>query len=236
MRLSRNLFDVGILTQQRESMLAFWRDELGLPVTQAINPVEGVFQYKLDLKGAVLKLNCVAMALPTNNPVNGLRLLLIADERVDTPRHLKDPDGNRVCLVPPGYMGIHTFGVHFSVSDEAAFAHFYGEVCQLRKIRDRTYDFAGATISFSWSPDVVAHADTTGAGFYYLTFQVMDASEAHAALCRRGAVEVQPVSAGHTTTSSIISFIRDPDGNKIEISQRPDLVAAALRQSPRETP
>ncbi|MEM8496563.1 MAG: VOC family protein [Pseudomonadota bacterium] len=224
MQLSRALFDVGILTQQREAMLAFWHDKLGLAITQELYPVNGVAQYKLDLKGAVLKLNCVDVDLPANNLDNGLRLLLIADGRVEAPRQLKDPDGNRVCLIPPGYRGIDRFAVHFSVSNERSFDHFYGHICQLPKIADRTYDCAGAAISFSWSPDVQANVDTTGIGYYYLTFQALDAAAEHKALCERGAVEDQPVSDSHTTTGSIISFILDPDGNKIELSQREDLV------------
>ena len=38
----------------------------------------------------------------------------------------------------------------------------------------------------------------------------------------------RPASGGHTTTGSTISCILDPDGNRMEISQRPDLVAAAV--------
>ncbi|MEH6584742.1 MAG: VOC family protein [Halioglobus sp.] len=224
MQLARKYFDVGLLTQQREAMLAFWRDEIGLVVTEELNPVEGVFQYKLDLKGAVLKLNCVDMDLPTNNTLNGLRLLMIADSRVASPRHLRDPDGNLVCLVPPGYSGIQTFGVHFTVSDEQAFGRFYRDTLELPAIAERTYDLGGAAISYGWSPDVVAGADTTGVGYYYLTIQVMDAAATHSQLCARGAVEDQPIGGQHTSTASIISFILDPDGNKIEISQRPDLV------------
>lgn len=44
-QLSRNYFDVGLLTQQREAMLAFWRGDIGLVVTEELNPVEGVFQF-----------------------------------------------------------------------------------------------------------------------------------------------------------------------------------------------
>lgn len=67
-----------------------------------------------------------------------------------------------------------------------------------------------------------------GVGYGYLTLQVMDAPKAHALVCGRGATEERPASSAHTTTDSTISFILDPDGNRIEISQRPDLVAAAL--------
>ncbi len=154
-------------------------------------------------------------------------MLLLASDAVNSPVHLKDPDGNLVCLVPPGHEGIKTFGVHYAVSDEAAFHRFYRDVLQLEQLGERSYEMGGAQISFAWSPDVVAGADTTGVGYNYLTFQVMNAAATHAMLCERGAIEEQPVSSSHTATDSVISFIRDPDGNRIEISQRPDLVAAA---------
>ena len=224
--LSRQCFDIGLLTQQRDAMLTFWRDVIGLAVTQELNPAEGVVQYKLDLKGAVLKLNCVDMELPKNNALNGLRLLIIADVDVSSPRHMKDPDGNLVCLVPPGYFNIQTFSAHFAVSDEAAFEHFYRDVLQLQQVEERAYDLGGAVISYGWSPDVVAGADTTGPGYHYLTIQVIDAAATHSRLCARGAVEDQAIGGQGISTDSIISFIRDPDGNKIEISQRPDLVAS----------
>jgi hypothetical protein len=45
MKVSRPLFDVGVLTNQREAMLEFWRDEIGFPVERELHPVEGVMQY-----------------------------------------------------------------------------------------------------------------------------------------------------------------------------------------------
>jgi catechol 2,3-dioxygenase-like lactoylglutathione lyase family enzyme len=225
MELSRQLFDVGIITSSRESMLNFWRDEMGLPVERELSPHEAVVQYKLALKGAVLKLNCVKRELP-RGAMAGLRMLIVADPETEQPRHLRDPDGNLVCLVPSGYRGIESFGMHYAVSDEDAFRRFFGDVLQLPLIDDRMYDFGGATLSFAWSPDVVRGAETFG-GYHYLTFQVMDVVKAHAELLSRGAREEKPPSTEHTTTDSSISFILDPDGNSIEISQRPDLVALA---------
>ena len=231
MKVSRRLFDVGVITNQREAMLEFWRDEIGFPVERELHPVEGVMQYKLTMMGAVFKLNCLERELPRRAGLGGVRMLLLADPSTDRPRHLHDPDGNLVCVVPPGYRGINTFGVHFAVSDEAAFAHFFGDVLALPKIGDRMYDFEGATISFAWSPDAVPGPDPSGngTGYLYLTLQVMDVEAAHAEVVGRGAIEARPPSTEHTTTDSNISFIVDPDGNQIEISQRPDLVAAALR-------
>jgi catechol 2,3-dioxygenase-like lactoylglutathione lyase family enzyme len=161
----------------------------------------------------------------------GTRLLILADPAVAAPVHCCGPDGDPVWLVPPGTHGIESFGVHQAVSDEAAFHRFYGDVLGLPEVSDRAYDFAGSTISFSWSPDAAPAAERASAGYNYLTFQVMDTVAAHEALLARGAVEEQPPSSAHTTTDSTISFILDPDGNRIEISARPDLIATAAATS-----
>jgi catechol 2,3-dioxygenase-like lactoylglutathione lyase family enzyme len=228
LRLSRPKFDVGLLTNRGDQMLEFWKEEIGLSVERTLEPVPGVIQHKLALHGAVLKLNCVDMPLPPRGPLSGLRMLLLADPSVDVAQHLRDPDGTQLCFVPPGMAGVDTYGVHLAVSEERSFHRFYQNVLGLGAVGERTYDFAGATISFAWSPDVIRRQDQGSVGFSYLTFQVMDVFEAHDLLCRRGAEEERAPSGSHTQTDSTISFILDPDGNRIEISQRPDLVAAAL--------
>jgi catechol 2,3-dioxygenase-like lactoylglutathione lyase family enzyme len=225
--LSRGKFDVGLLTNQDQRMLEFWRDELGLPVERTLHPVPGVTQHKLTLQGAVLKLNCVDTPLQPRGTLSGLRTLLIADPAAEHIQHLRDPDGNLVCLVPPGWRDIDTFGVHLGVSDEAVFDDFLGRILGFSAVGDRRYDIGGATLSFSWCPDVMPGASGASAGYGYLTLQVMDVVKAHALVCGRGATEEHPASMAHTATDSTISFIFDPDGNRIEISQRPDLVAAA---------
>lgn len=58
-------------------------------------------------------------------------------------------------------------------------------------------------------------------GFRYLTVQVWDCDAEHAALLALGAEEGRPPATLGTTAR--ISFIRDPDGNWIEVSQRASL-------------
>jgi catechol 2,3-dioxygenase-like lactoylglutathione lyase family enzyme len=227
--LARGLVDVGLMTNQTHEMLRFWCDEVGLAVERTLQPVPGVTQHKLTMHGAVLKLNCLDAPLPTRARLGGLRMLILAAADVDGPTHLRDPDGNQLCLVPPGFGHVTTLGVHFAVSDEPAFHDFFARTLGLPRLGERTYDFAGAALSFAWSPDVVPAGPATSAGFGYLTFQVMDVAAAHAQVCGRGAVEERPPSDAHTSSDASISFIHDPDGNRIELSQRPDLVAAANR-------
>lgn len=225
--LARDKFDVGLLTDAGDAMLRFWTGGLGLPVVLTMEPVPGVVQHKLDLHGAVLKVNVIAAGLPREGRLGGLRVLRVVVDGIDAPTHRRDPDGNVVELLPPGG-ALRTFGAHFAVSDEEAAARFYGDVLRLERIGDRTYDLAGADLSFSWSPDVIPGVHGGGPGYGYLTIQVMDVHAAHALLVERGATELQAPSDTAFAGGSSVSFVADPDGNRIEISQRPDLVAAAL--------
>jgi hypothetical protein len=55
----------------------------------------------------------------------------------------------------------------------------------------------------------------------------MDVVAAHALVGGRGAHEVMAPSDSAYAGGSSVSFIADPDGNLIELSERPDLVRAA---------
>jgi lactoylglutathione lyase len=58
-------------------------------------------------------------------------------------------------------------------------------------------------------------------GYRYLTVQVRNCDAEHAGIVARGGAEGRaPVTLG---TTARISFVRDPDGNWIEISQRASL-------------
>ena len=66
-----------------------------------------------------------------------------------------------------------------------------------------------------------------GIGFRYLTIQVFDVVGEHRALLARGASEgFAPRRLGDVAA---ISFVRDPDGNWIEISQRKSITGSLER-------
>jgi len=61
-------------------------------------------------------------------------------------------------------------------------------------------------------------------GFRYITIQVRDCDAEHRRMLAAGAAEgAPPFTLG---TVARISFIRDPDGNWVEISQRASLTGA----------
>jgi predicted enzyme related to lactoylglutathione lyase len=61
----------------------------------------------------------------------------------------------------------------------------------------------------------------TAKGYRYVTIQVRDVDREHAGILARGGAEGRgPLTLGKLAR---ISFVRDPDGNWIEISQRASL-------------
>lgn len=72
--------------------------------------------------------------------------------------------------------------------------------------------------------DASAEHAPEGTGFRYLTVQVFDVRGEHQRLCDEGWSQVRPpVRLGDTAA---ISFVRDPDGVLLEVSQRASLTGA----------
>ena len=76
------------------------------------------------------------------------------------------------------------------------------------------------------SPTLVSAGAMKARGFRYITIQVRDCDAEHARLLRAGAVEGHPPTTLGTTAR--VSFVRDPDGNWIEISERASLTGASV--------
>ena len=133
MKLAKDCIDVGVQTNQRDAMLTFWGDEIGLPFEELLKVGGGTHQLRHGLNGAVFKLNHVRDPLPDNG-ATGYAELLIAREELAEPRSLADPDGNRVTLVPPGYRGITSVGIRMQVRSPDAFRRFYGETLGLEAV------------------------------------------------------------------------------------------------------
>ena len=124
MRLARAAFDVGLITTDIDPMIAFWHRERRLPIERIFEPTPGVTQYKLTMHGAVMKVNHVAGGASQAPRLGAVRLLRFVDDEIAEARHLRDPDGNLVQLVPPGG-DLSTFAVHLAVSDERTADEFY---------------------------------------------------------------------------------------------------------------
>ncbi len=223
MKLAKQHIDLGLFTNDAEAMLAFWQREVGLPFEETLPLGGGVRQHRHAMNGSVLKLNDARDPL-NDAPPSGYRELIIARDGIDAPRDLLDPDGNRVVLASPSADGIVGIEVRMAVRDEAAFAAFFGEALQLERVRERTYRCGDSLITFAAAADAVRTEPMRARGYRYLTIQVWDVDDEHRGIVERAGDEGRPpVTLG---TTARVSFVRDPDGNWIEISQRASLTGS----------
>jgi lactoylglutathione lyase len=222
-RLAKPCVDVGILTNRGDAQLAFWQREVGLPFEEKLVVARGFVQMRHGMHGSVFKLNVVEAPIPERAP-SGYRELWIAREGLAAPRALEDPDGNRVVLVPPGHAGVDAIAVVLAVRDAAAQRRFYVDALGFEERAPGAYRCG--TSLFLVREDANARGDAArdGLGYRYTTVQVFDCDAEHAGILARGGAEgAPPTTLGKTAR---ISFVRDPDGNWIEISQRASLTGA----------
>ncbi len=223
MELAKPCLDIGVQTNQREAMLRFWGEEIGLDYEELLKVGGGMHQHRHGLNGSVFKLNHVRDPLPVDDRT-GYQGLLIARDDVDVPGMQIDPDGNRVSLVPPGHRGITRIGIAMTVSSIERFRHFYRDVLGIEEIDGETFRWGTTILLLTEDPAHRPCRGLSGTGYRYITVQVRDVEREHAAICGRGGIEARaPVTLGRTAR---ISFITDPDGNWIEISQRASLTGA----------
>lgn len=223
MQLAKRQFDVGLYTNETEGMIEFWQTKIGLPFEEMLPLGQGVRQHRYGLHGSVLKLNSARDPLPPAKQ-SGYRELWIASTDVAETELLRDVDGNAIRLVLPGYLGVNGVALKLFVSSAARFREFYGSVMQLQSAAKHTYRIGDSLVMFEEQPRVPQDQPMRAKGFRYFTIQVVDIDREHAKLVERGAVEgMAPVTLGSTAR---ISFIRDPDGNWIELSQRASLTGA----------
>jgi len=227
MNLAKPRIDFGLTTGDIAPMLAFWQGEVGLPFDHLLKIRRGHDQHRHDALGSVIKLNHSAEP-PAEGPPTGYRELYIAREGLAEPKPLVDPDGNRVTLVPPGWHGIGQIGVRLAVRSLDAHRRFYTEALGLT---EETWD-GGAAFRGGESLLIVeeaADAPVPGVrpgakGWGYITFQIFKVDQEHAFVLAHGGREaVAPVTLG---TTARISMVADPDGNRIELSQRASIVGS----------
>jgi catechol 2,3-dioxygenase-like lactoylglutathione lyase family enzyme len=236
MDLAKPCIDVGLFTNRLDEMRTFYAERIGLPFEEMLPVGDGVRQYRFGLRGSVLKINHARDLLPERQP-GGYARLIIADRRLPMRMGMRDPDGNELELLPPGHFDIQQIEVHLRVRDEAAFDHFYGQALGCERIGPHRFRLGETIVSFEGDaalPRAEARAAVGAAeaiasmravGFRYITIQVRDCDAEHRRLLAMGVSEGSPpVTLGAVAR---ISFVRDPDGNWIEISQRASLTGSS---------
>lgn len=231
MDLAKQCVDVGIFTNKLEEMQAFYGDKLGLKFESVLPVGGGMRQHRYLANGSVVKIMHARDPLKPREPA-GYGRLVIADPKVTSPQALTDPDGNAVELVPPGHNGVTQIEVHLAVSDLEAYDRFYSEAVGATRLGPGRYKIGETIFSLEKAPGARPAASSApfpnaldavkamaALGMRYVTVQVRNCDAAHKQLTSAGASEaVAPANFG---TVARICFIRDPDGNFVEISQRP---------------
>ena len=230
MELARQTVDVGLFTNQLAEMQKFYGEELGLQF-ESVLPVGGGYkQYRYLANGSVVKLMHTEEPLSRRHP-GGYETIMIASPRVDSGKAFGDPDDNTIELVPPGQDDVTQMEIRVGVRNTDAFGEFYTKALGATPIGDDRYKL-GETIlgvyhesevkakpaaSFGNAMDVIKAM--AGLGIRYITLGVKNCDDAFRQVTASGAsAAISPVNFG---TVARICFVRDPDGNFVEIAQRP---------------
>lgn len=221
MEMAKPYLDFGLQSDRGQDMIDFWGGEVGLELAEKVPVYEDVEQYRFTLSGAVLKLNSMTEAIPPA-PRTGYRGVLISRPGQETVKELVDPDGNRILLVPEGDLAAQDLALEVAVSNLGEFQHFYRDILGLEESADNVFIWGNSQIHIFESADAVKTADDHGSGIRYITFQVRDLDATHQALVAAGVTE--HMAPTQWNEMSYVSFVRDPDNNLIELSQRKDLV------------
>lgn len=222
-RIAKPALDLGLYTNQRVPMLAFWQQTIGLEFSETLPVGGGVQQLRHAIGDSVLKINHARAALPETPPA-GYRELTIARPDVSSARHLTDPDGNRVTMVPSGHSGIDQIEIRVAVRSVAAHQDFYGRILELPHDETGRFRCGASLLAIEHDPAAPTDAEMRGVGYRYLTIQVYDVVAEHRRILARGGTEgTAPLRLGDV---AYISFVRDPDGNWIEISQRKSITGS----------
>lgn len=225
--IAKDCLDVGLFTNQLEPMLAFWQQEVGLPFDHMLPVGGGVRQHRHDFDGAVLKLNHARDPLAPASR-GGLQRLIIAQAVRTRAEELTDPDGNRVQMVPKGTNGIEHWAIEIAVREADLFLAHYQQSLGLPRVEGALAVRCGRSLIIGVvDPDRADETDQDEMrriGFRYTTIQVDKVDSVHAQAVARGAIEAAaPQTLGKTAR---ISFLKDPHGNWMELSQRASITGS----------
>ncbi|HET9690500.1 MAG TPA: VOC family protein [Acidimicrobiales bacterium] len=212
--LAKPYLDVGMYTDRYDQARAFYVDGLGLAYEELLKVGGGVHQHRLSLHGAVLKLNSSRDPLPAaaTNYV-GLDIGVDPDADDDLQR-LTDPDGTAV-RVGRGPLTC----VHWASSRPQRLTELLVEGLGATDAGDGRLRVGRTLVAVRDGGGPVG--ELRARGLRYLTVQVRDVRAEHARLIALGWRERRaPVRLGDT---ACISFVADPDGAPLEVSQRASL-------------
>lgn len=219
MKLAKRHLDVGLFTQRIAEQRAFWGGPAGLRLDHELELKPGWVQHRYDAHGSVIKVNHWSEPLPALAPSGYVALSVV---REGPTWEGQDADGNRLRLVPAGTQGLTRIGITVRTPDPARLMAFYVEAMEFERVDAGTARCGDSLLFVEQGAGGSETADFIAPGYRYLTVQIFDADrEMEQIVARGGRVARAAVSFGDVAR---YGFVKDPDGNWIEISARASLI------------
>ena len=222
MRLAKPRLDIGLFTNRIADQKVFWGQTAGLRFDHELELRSDWKQHRYDAHGSVIKVNHLAGDIPALAPT-GYAAVSIAQSG-GTSRMITDTDGNEVRLVAPGMRGITHIGITVRTPQPERMMRFYCDAMEFERVEQYTARCGDTLIFVEEGLGGAEMTDLFGMGYRYLTVQIFDADkECDAIVARGGRLARPPVSFGDVAR---YGFVKDPDGNWIEVSARSSLIGA----------
>ncbi len=223
MDFAKPAIDLGLYTNQREPMLEFWQQRAGIEFDELLPAGRGIHQLRHAIGSSILKINHSRDPLDAAPPAGFCRLW-VARTGITAPTELTDPDGNALSLVAPGHNGIDQMQIDLQTPDIDAAANFYGKVLGLTDAGRHRFQLGETLLQLIEHKAQPTEPVMRATGYRYITVQVFDVVGTHQRILELGGREGSaPRKLGDVAH---ISFVRDPDGNWIEISQRKSITGS----------
>ena len=221
MHLAKQHLDIGMFTKSVERHHDFWESEVGLRFDTELPVSKDWVQHRFDAHNSVIKVNDNRNPMRDWPPTGYVGLTIARDN--GPMWEGMHPDGGRVRLVPKGTDGIVGIGITVATPNPARMMDFYIGAMEFERVSENVACCGDTLLFVERGPGGVETDDfkALGTGYRYLTIQIFDADKDTDGILRRGGrLASAPTDYG---TIARVSFVKDPDGNWIEVSARASL-------------
>ncbi len=210
-------FDIGFATDDLEAHRTIWEGAAALPYDHLAKLGGGFHQHRWRLGQSIVKVNHSRAPLPATPPGGFRRLTVAADRDAD----MATPEGTSVRLRPMNDIDLELAVV---ANDPDAFDRFYGALLGFAPDGPHAFRLGRCRIvaTRGAAPRI---DDWRAAGLRYMTVQIFDCDGVMSRLADASAEIGRPP---RTLGQVRYGFVRDGDGNWIEISERASLTGKAM--------
>ena len=226
MELAKQQLDIGTMVQDWEPALAFWADKVGLSYTKFEKIGGGVRQHRFDGHGSVIKVNHCRKTMKAHPTIHrGMRIVC---HSVSAPELVHGPEGVDIELVPGGHDAVVDVEILNATTNLNEARRFWVDGVGGIEFEPGRFRIGSSIVRCVEELHLQRPTVRTGPGLRYLTVQVQHVDQAWQRLVDMGFTgEMEPTSLGETAR---VSFVRDPDGGYVEVSERAEFTGRPLPQ------